>query len=215
LPETELQDDDFAREQSYARAADFARDLMEFDNNIRRLEQERAQIVSDIANERRDLNQLHANAGMQANVIPEENNNRFLTIATLVCGCAITAYYIISTTAPLVIGAPLIGGDNEINETNKEIDRSNGIGVIYIGYSEGMFGLWWSTIQKDGTILNILINTEEQYKKLLETYKFTTKPEINIATQILEVAKLNKKETKKGGSRNKRKMKRRSSRRKR
>ena len=207
LPETELQDEDFEREQSAARAARFARSLMEFDDNIRRLEQERAQIVSDIANVEGELQQV--NAEIQANN-PQENNNRFFTIATLVCGCAIVVYKIICITAPSL--APLIGGgDNEINET---IDISNGIGVIYIGKSEGMIGLWWSTIQKNGNILNILISNEKQYKKLLETYKFTTNPPIQIATIIEEVTKLTEKDVKKGGSRRKWKLRKRSSRRK-
>lgn len=208
LQETELQDEEFARDQSNLRISVFARELMDFDNNIRRLEQERGQLVREVANAERQLNQVNN----QLN--PRENNNRFFEIATLVCGCAIIVYHILCITTPLITAQFIGGGDNE---NNKKIDRSNSIGVIYIGLSEGIFGVWWSTIQNNGTILNILINNEDQYQKLLETYKFTTNPQINIATQMLEVTKLNTNKTyiKKAGSRKKRKMKRRSSRQKR
>jgi hypothetical protein len=239
LPETELQDDDFARQQYGVRAAEFNRSLIEFEVNIMRLERERAQIVSDIANvEGRIVDLLNNPPPLEPpreepqQQLDQPENNRFTAITTLVSGCAIIAYYIVSFTNPIVPSSFVGGGDNEINETKKEIDRSNGIGVIYIGYSEGNFGLWWSTIQKDGTILNILINAEKQYNKLLGTYKFEPKTVFKISdiikivqfSNISEIIKYlnkfdklnaNKIDTNKGGSCKKRKMKKRSSRRKR
>jgi hypothetical protein len=202
LPETDLQDEEFAREQSNRSVNELINMMIQLDaarDNVVRLEGERQQIIQEINQQQIQQNQ--------------EQNNRYAAIAALVVAGGIIVYRILCITGPLI--APLIGGDNE---NKMEIDRSNGIGVIYIGYSEGVFGVWWSTIQSSGTILNILINNEEQYKKLLDTYKFTTNPEIDIAMQILEVTKLNQGDTnnelKKGGTRNKRKMKRRSSRRK-
>jgi hypothetical protein len=220
LPVTDLQDEVFARDQYFARMAPLAQSLIELDNANREVIQAQGNVAQAEA-ELQDLQrqnaraQAHVQALAQAEDNPNENDNqRIRGLAWL-----IVAAGIIFHTGVSITGLPMNGGTADNKETTNKIQEAKGLGVIYIGRSEGTFGLWWSVVLTDGFPLNILISNEEQYKKLLKKYNFTTKQKFVIEDKLNKVSELNENklvhENIQGGSRRKRKMKKRASRRKR
>jgi hypothetical protein len=232
LPVTELQDEEFARQQYFARMAPLAQSLIDLDNANRGVIQARGE-VAQVQAEIRDLEQEHAQAQAEAEarvralaeapVEVEDNPNNDQRIRGL--AWLIVAAGIIFHTGISITGFNMNRGGGTTD--NIELEKSKGLGVIYIGRSEGTFDLWWSVVMTDGIPLSILITSEKQYEKLLEKYKFTTKQDFVIKDELDKVSELNKQQIKsldkikdeingeKGGSRRKRKMKKRSSRRKR
>ena len=212
LPETDLQDEEFAREQYLERIAPLAQSLIDLDNANRR------SLVAEA-----ELAQVQAQVDAHAEAINQNNNSqRIAGIAWLIVAAGIIVYSFVSTT---MISTSVGGGTTDRMETNQKIQEAKGLGAIYIGRSEGTFGLWWSVVLPDGFPLNIRINNKKQYKELLEKYGFTTKQDFDIDDELDKVSKLNQQnsvDTKNvvtgggetGGSRKKRRRKQRVSRRK-
>jgi hypothetical protein len=224
LPVTDLQDEDFAREQYFARIAPLAQSLIDLDNANREVIQARGEVEqaeAELQRLQRAQAQAQAEAQAQAQANPNENDSqRIGALSWLIVASGIIVYALVSSTV-----FPMSGGTADNTETTNKIQQAKGLGVIYIGRSEGTFGLWWSVVLTDGIPLNILISNGEQYEKLVKEYKFTTKQIFDIGKQLSIASDLNKNQlvdetkivdtNKSGGSRRKRKMKKRSSRRKR